>query len=123
MEGRVGRLLQGAQPEGPDAELVGGVVDELGRLVVGDGEVLDDEAGGLTAGVQGAVEHAGVHEVVEEPAPEAGEGHVLEVGEALGADPEARAVVAEQVLGERDVVGDGVERRFGRGVTGLVLDV
>lgn len=123
VKSRAGRLLEGTQPEGPDAELVSRIVDELGGLVVRNGEVLDDEPCGLTAGVQRAVEHAGVHEVVEEPAPEAREGHVLEVGEALGADPEARAVVTEEVLGERDVVGDGVGGRVGIDVLGAVLDV
>lgn len=123
VESRAGRLLEGTQPKRPDAELVGSVVDELGGLVVRNGEVLDDEPCGLAAGVQRAVEHAGVHEVVEEPAPEARERHVLEVGEALGADPEARAVVAEEVLGERDVVGDGIGVGVGVGVLGAVLDV
>lgn len=45
VESRGESLLERAQPEGPDAKGVGGVVDEFVGLVVRQGEVLDDEAG------------------------------------------------------------------------------
>lgn len=63
-----------------------------------------------------------MHEVVEEPARPAVEGHVFEVCPPLGADPEACAVVAEQVFCQGDVVYDGGGSRRGGGF-GAVFDV
>lgn len=45
-----------------------------------------------------------MHEVVEKPTGETVEGDKGEVLEGLGPDPEAPAVVAEEVLGNRDVI-------------------
>ena len=80
-----------------------------GRGGRGQGWVLDDELFGVAAGVEGLVQHAGVEEVVEEPAGVAveGEQEVVEGGEA---DPEATAVVAEEVFGWGDGFGEWTGR-------------
>lgn len=130
VESRRRGLLEGAEPQRPDVEVFGGVVDKLLGGAVREAQVLDDEAGRLARGVEGAVQHAGVQEVVEEPAEEAVERNALEVVEAGNAYPETATVVAEQVFGEGDVVDGG--RGFGRltggragggSIAGAVLDV
>ena len=61
---------------------------------------------GEAGGVEGGVHGSGVEEVVEEPACEPVEGRV-EVVEGGAADPEAAAVVAEEILFEGDEFGGG----------------
>lgn len=74
---------------------------------VWDGYVLNDVLVGVSAGVQGVVHDARVHEVVEEVAGNAIEGG-YEVFVGVAAGPEGTAVVAEEVVRKGHELG----RRF-----------
>ena len=72
------------------------IVHEFPGFWQRDRDILDDVGSGEVGLVQRVVHDAGVHEVVEKEAGDAVEGRE-EVGEGVAADPEAAAVVAEEV--------------------------
>jgi hypothetical protein len=104
MERRPFNALQRTKPKRPNVERFGRVVDECFCCALWEGQVLDHLAKRHVAPLKRAVEHAGVHKVVEKPAGETVEGDKGEVLEGFGPNPEAPAVVAEEVLGNRDVI-------------------
>lgn len=117
VERRRRALLERTQPQRPDIELLVRVFDERLRSGIRQRQILDDVAARLAARMQRFVQHARVQEVVQPP-PRVPVEREAEVIERRAADPEPAAVVAEQVLRQRDVVGD----RGGAG-TRLVLHV
>jgi hypothetical protein len=122
MHSRHPTRLQRAQPQGPDSQTCIAVLDELLGCPVGKSKVLDEHAFRMSGTVEGFVQHPRVQEVVQEPTGPVVEGdEALEVGEGCLADPEAAAVVAEEVFGEGNEFAPGrsggrVRLDFGLGV-------
>ena len=90
-------LAQGAEPEWIDPKRLVGELYEVGSGGEWEGQILNEELLGVTAGVESRVHHASVEEFVEVPASESVEGceEILEGGMP---NPESPSVISKQVF-------------------------